>query len=128
MDPMPQVRGQILLMDPMPHIDKVFCLLRQEERQRSIGQLRIPHVESTALLCRSEPIRPALAKQNFQKRDKPTCAHCGFIGHTVDKCYKIHGYPPGYKTKGKGGPMANQVSHNISGSNAVVMNEELSPF
>jgi hypothetical protein len=123
-----QVRGQILLMDPMPHIDKVFSLLRQEERQRSIGQLRIPHVESTALLCRSEPIRPAPAKQNFQKRDKPTCAHCGFIGHTVDKCYKIHGYPPGYKTKGKGGPMANQVSHNISGSNAVAMNEELSPF
>ena len=23
------------------------------------------------------------------------------LGHTVDKCYKIHGNPPGYKPKGK---------------------------
>jgi hypothetical protein len=27
-----QVRGQILLMDPMPNIDRVFSLIRQEER------------------------------------------------------------------------------------------------
>uniref|UniRef100_A0A2N9GAR1 CCHC-type domain-containing protein n=1 Tax=Fagus sylvatica TaxID=28930 RepID=A0A2N9GAR1_FAGSY len=92
-----QVRGQILLMDPMPHIDRVFSLLRQEERQTSIGQLNVPHVESTTLL------------------------------YKIDKCYKIHGYPPGYRTKGKG-PMANQVSHNTSGSNAMAVNEELSPF
>jgi hypothetical protein len=52
-------------MDPMPHIDRVFSLLRQEERQRSTGQLKIPHVESTALRCKSEPIRPTPPKQNF---------------------------------------------------------------
>jgi hypothetical protein len=37
-----QVRGQILLMDPMPNIDRVFSLIRQEEWQRSIGQLSVP--------------------------------------------------------------------------------------
>uniref|UniRef100_A0A2N9FUM9 Reverse transcriptase Ty1/copia-type domain-containing protein n=1 Tax=Fagus sylvatica TaxID=28930 RepID=A0A2N9FUM9_FAGSY len=122
-----QVRGQILLMDPMPHIDRVFPLLRQEERQRSIGQLNVPHVESTALLCKSKPIRSTPPKQNFQKRDKPTCTYCGFIGHTVDKCYKVHGYPPGYRTKGKG-PMANQVTHNTPGTNAMAVNEEMFHF
>jgi hypothetical protein len=60
-----QVRGQILLMDHMPHIDRVFSLVRQEERQRSIGQLNVPHVESTTLLYKSEPIRSAPPKQNF---------------------------------------------------------------
>ena len=28
---------------------------------------------------------------------KPICSNCGKVGHTVAKCYKIHGYPPGYK-------------------------------
>ena len=31
------------------------------------------------------------------------------LGHTIDKCYKLHGYPPRYKPKGKSN--ANQVSY-----------------
>ncbi|KAF3973630.1 hypothetical protein CMV_002967 [Castanea mollissima] len=33
------------------------------------------------------------------------------LGHTVDKCYKLHGYPPGYKHKGKINASANQVTY-----------------
>jgi hypothetical protein len=120
------VKGQILLMDPMPHIDKVFSLLRQEERQRAIGQISLPHVESIALLCKSDSARPNQPKQGFQKKDKPTCTHCGYIGHTMDKCYKLHGYPLGYKPKGKS-PMVHQVSLNNFGTSAAVTNE-MSPF
>ena len=25
--------------------------------------------------------------------------NCNLPGHTVDKCYKIHGYPTGYRTR-----------------------------
>ena len=24
---------------------------------------------------------------------KPVCSYCGTSGHTIDKCYKKHGYP-----------------------------------
>jgi hypothetical protein len=52
------VRGQILFMDPMPPINKVFSLIRQEERQRSIGSMNGSlnnfFVESTALLCKTK--------------------------------------------------------------------------
>lgn len=34
-----------------------------------------------------------------QKKDRPTCAHCGLLGHTKDRCYQIVGYPPHYKKK-----------------------------
>lgn len=27
------------------------------------------------------------------------CTYYGYNGHVVDKCYKLHGYPLGYKTK-----------------------------
>lgn len=32
-----QIRGQLLLMDPLPSIHKVFSLITQEERQRKVG-------------------------------------------------------------------------------------------
>ena len=42
-------------------------------------------------------------------KERPICTHCGNSGHTVDKCYKLHGFPLGFQFKGKN-PMANQVS------------------
>ena len=42
-------------------------------------------------------------------KDRPVCTHCGKTGHTVDKCYKLHGFPPGFKFKNKSS-MAHQVS------------------
>uniref|UniRef100_A0A2N9GKR9 Integrase catalytic domain-containing protein n=1 Tax=Fagus sylvatica TaxID=28930 RepID=A0A2N9GKR9_FAGSY len=107
------VRGQILLMDPMPPINKVFSLIRQKERHRSIGSLHAslstPFVESTALMCKSKGMKVVGSKQFSQKKERPQCTHCGLLGHTVDKCYKLHGFPPGYKTRGKHSA-ANQTS------------------
>ena len=31
------------------------------------------------------------------------------MGHVVDKCYKLHGYPPGYKFKDKGQASTNSI-------------------
>jgi hypothetical protein len=39
--------------------------------------------------------RKVYRQPNF-RRGRPTCTHCGLLGHVVEKCYKIHGYPPGY--------------------------------
>ncbi|KAL4379256.1 hypothetical protein GQ457_02G035690 [Hibiscus cannabinus] len=59
------VRGQILLMDPLPNITKVT---------------------------------------------RPQCSHCGLLGHTKEKCYKLHGYPPGYGSRTKN-PVNNPVNN-----------------
>ena len=48
-------------------------------------------------------------RKGNSKKERPVCTYCGLIGHIADKCYKLHGYPLGYKPKGNG-PMANQVS------------------
>jgi len=34
-----------------------------------------------------------------QKKERPFCTHCGYSGHTIEKCYKLHGYLSGYKPK-----------------------------
>ncbi|KAK6162863.1 hypothetical protein DH2020_002704 [Rehmannia glutinosa] len=101
------VRIQILLMDPLPPMNRVFSLVSQEEQQRKVG---IPIENSSGTLA-------CLAQHNYKrsnsnsasqtlgntsrtlKCDRPFCTHCNFHGHTVDKCYKLHGYPPRYKPR-----------------------------
>ena len=127
------IRGQMLLMDPMPPINKVFSLIRQEERQRSIGSLNgslnNPFVESTTLLCKSEVPKYGANKQSIgHKKERPMCTHCGLLGHTMDKCYKLHEFPPGYKTRGKAPAVANQTSLLGFGSNEHVPTDEISPL
>ena len=43
-----QIRAQILMLDPLPSISKVFALVVQEERQRSITH-GFPYVLDSAL-------------------------------------------------------------------------------
>ncbi|CAI0403377.1 unnamed protein product, partial [Linum tenue] len=49
------------------------------------------------------PITKVFAAQQTGGRGtkRPICSYCGIIVHTIDRCYKKHGYPPGYKTRGK---------------------------
>ena len=105
-DSFSHIRGQILLIDPIPSVDKVYSLLVQDERQRLVGHSNNgPFVESTALATKT--MNFGSNSKTFKKgKERPTRSHCGLLGHTVEKCYKIHGYPPGYKTKAR----ANQVS------------------
>ena len=50
----------------------------------------------------------------FPKKERPFCTYCNYHGHTIEKCYKIHGNPPGYKQKQKPQTLAvNQVSAQV---------------
>jgi hypothetical protein len=40
------------------------------------------------------------------------CTHCGMAGHTVDKCYKLHGFPLGFKFTRRLAPSAHSVVQN----------------
>lgn len=90
-----QSRGQILLMDPLPPLNRVFSLIAQEEKQKSVSS-DVQH--SMAFMTKaSNPSRKS-PNQSHKSSNRPYCTHCNFQGHTVDKCYKLHGYPPGYKS------------------------------
>ncbi|KAA8537887.1 hypothetical protein F0562_027533 [Nyssa sinensis] len=105
------VRGQVLLMDPLPPINKVFSLILQEERQREVASITHPAMEPAALLSHHTPHLPRNdAKRGPPpfKRERPFCNHCHIHGHTTARCYKLHGYPPGHRLYQP--PSANQVS------------------
>ncbi|KAL4627860.1 hypothetical protein ACB092_05G196000 [Castanea dentata] len=93
------VRGQILLMDLVPPLRKVFSLLLQDEKQGKVGAGKKALVDGAATLA-ALGAKPGNAKNYTKsKTGRPQCTHCGVMGHVVDKCYKLHGYPLGYKFK-----------------------------
>ena len=104
-----QVKTQILLMDPLPSIKKAYSLFIQEEMPRSVRNSI--KVESTTLATKSQNF--ATSGHNAKGKKRPLCTHCGKLGHTVDKCYKLHGFPPGFKFKNNKNASAHQVSSNL---------------
>ena len=72
------------------------------------------HVGSTALAVKESNSNLAFFNsasfggKNSKGKDRPICSHCGRLGHTMEKCFKLHGFPPGFKPKGKTS-MVNQV-------------------
>ncbi|GMI76013.1 hypothetical protein HRI_001270600 [Hibiscus trionum] len=113
------VRGQILLLDPLPSITKVFSLVAQEESQRSI-RLSNPIAEATF----------AVKTYNGTKKGRPQCSHCGLLGHVKDKCYCLHGFPPGYTVRSKQShvnvtPVVSEVLSSDSRSSSTFGNEPL---
>ena len=69
-------------MDPVPSLSKVFSLLLQDEKQRKFGK-KISSESSTLAVKSNTPFT-----KGFNK---------GKLGRP--QCYKLHGYPPGYKSK-----------------------------
>ena len=92
-------------MEPLPPINKVYSLIIQEERQHSIHLLPASSNSSNY-----DALVVFAARGKSSKKERPLCTHCGIHGHTVDKCFKLHGYPPGYKPRSKASSSsANQV-------------------
>ena len=92
------VREQILLMDPIPSLTKVFSHLAQDEKQKKIGARKKLQVDLAALIAKNNPVKGS-AKG---KSRCPQCTHCCNLVHVVDKCYNLHGYPPSFKFKSNG--------------------------
>ncbi|XP_022155284.1 uncharacterized protein LOC111022420 [Momordica charantia] len=103
------VRAQILFMDPMPPINKVFSLLIQEENHRSVRNM-IFSPDSIALAAKEVSKRPQ--NDRFRKKEfqRPFCTHCGIKGHIIECCYKLHGYPPRYRQRSPTPTSSNSIS------------------
>lgn len=91
-----------------------FC--KKNDRGRGQSVLTKLNVEAAAFISQqhsssgsSRPYYKSAGNHPFHK-NRPLCSHCGIHGHTIEKCYRIHGYPPGYKTNRAKTSSANQLS------------------
>ncbi|KAB5534975.1 hypothetical protein DKX38_018061 [Salix brachista] len=143
-------RDQIMLIEPLPSINKVFSLIQQQEQHHQLTN-NTPSCESMALASKfvNAPFRTS--NRIFTKKERPycqhchtqghtlencfktgnaeppVCSHCNMSGHVIEKCYKVHGYPPGHKLyKGRAASsFANQVALSTSPSREEVSEEKM---
>ncbi|KAK2398067.1 hypothetical protein QL285_059572 [Trifolium repens] len=106
------VRSQILLMEPLPPLNKVFSMVLQHERQGNFA----PSDDSNALINAAKS-RFATASKSSPK----VCTFCGRDNHTVENCFKKHGLPP-HLRKGSSSNTASLEGGNDDTSAAVGTN------
>ncbi|XP_016473235.2 uncharacterized protein LOC107795165 [Nicotiana tabacum] len=76
-----QVRSNIIMMKPLPSMNTVYNILLADEKQRQVS-----------------------SASHFSNNSASfNAGYCKKQGHAIDKCYKLHGFPPNFKfTKGPG--------------------------
>ncbi|GAU45259.1 hypothetical protein TSUD_291430 [Trifolium subterraneum] len=89
------VKSQILLMDPLPTLNKIFSMVIQHERQGNFT----PSEDSQALINAANSNSKGYGSKNpkssyASSSVKRVCTFCGKDNHIVDNCYKKHGLPP----------------------------------
>ncbi|KAG7577896.1 Retrotransposon Copia-like N-terminal [Arabidopsis thaliana x Arabidopsis arenosa] len=105
-----QTRRHILMLKPMPNIEEAFNIVTQDERQKTIRPTtRVDNVAFQAVVPMNGSDQYTVSENAYiaayntaRPMQKPVCTNCGKVGHTIQKCYKIIGFPPGYKINATG--------------------------
>lgn len=131
------IRGQILLLQPLPQVSKAYSMLRQEEKQRDIPKsnpLTIPTALNTYTNRNNshspKPNTPSTGQSTIGNRKTPfrkgvICTNCRKEGHYGNECYRIVGFPQGHPLHGKYIPPSQRTQQGTKGSvNAVMGGEE----
>jgi len=107
-------KSQMMAMDPLLTVSKAFSLILQQERELlSNGSIASETYENVKALAVNAPKNTSTNGSHGQGRGKNfyankdstghnrVCTHCGKSNHTIDTCFLLHGFPPGYKPKVK---------------------------
>ena len=79
------VRSNILAQDLLPNMSKVYSILIQEERVKTITRGKEERGEIMALVTRT--------RSDGRDKSSVVCSHCKRTGHESDTCFALHGYP-----------------------------------
>ncbi|XP_040935279.1 uncharacterized protein [Gossypium hirsutum] len=104
-----EVRGQILGRTTLPTIGEAFAEVMREEKRRLIMLGDAKELKPLTVAGHHPSENSALISigpQSQRFKDgidsgskRPWCSHCNRVGHTKEKCFKLHGYPEEKKQK-----------------------------
>ncbi|XP_061336748.1 uncharacterized protein LOC133283852 [Gastrolobium bilobum] len=123
------VRSQIMMIDPLPHVSKAFSLVVQKKGQFQPIILGESSLTSHTFFNASHARKPFIPEKGKSRptaqgyaptnRSPKICTHCGKMHHTIDTCYQLHGFPPGYKTDARPRNAVNLVQQDVNSDNSV---------
>lgn len=100
----------MLLMEPLPGVNKAYSLVLRVEKQREVNQIydKVSSQENSAFFARMQPNTTGRGRGGNQIRgrgrskgrgnDKNTrhCDYCNMSGHVRETCFQLNGYPEWY--------------------------------
>ena len=87
------IKTQVLMMDPLPSINRVYALIIQEESNNNSVASSVD--EQISLVNASDSRNRSQGRgRGYSSGSKPPrqCSFCGTSNHTVDYCYAKHGH------------------------------------
>ncbi|XP_061347342.1 uncharacterized protein LOC133292872 [Gastrolobium bilobum] len=130
------VRSQIMIIDPLPNVNRAFSMVVQQERQFSSESNNevLTNVQNFVAFnnkaganggrrnLNQNPGRNSRGRGrnnggrgNYGNR---VSTHYGRLNHTVETCYQLHGYPLGYRSRNSDNHIANNASNTNLNENA----------
>lgn len=110
-----QVKSHILLMDPLPNVRTAFSIVSREESHQKNGSLSLGTGKGNGSQSSAFNVKLNEQKKGKTKTSNLQCKHRGLKGHTIERCYKLIGYPKDFKQR-NGSLSQNKT---FSGNNAV---------
>ncbi|KAG8642657.1 hypothetical protein MANES_12G107750v8 [Manihot esculenta] len=91
------VRDQILVLDPLPSINRVYSMALKYESQKEVLSKKNHDSNETLVLFNQSQN----GKQKKYDPKKGHYSHCNMDSHVRDICFKLIGYPDWFKNKTK---------------------------
>ena len=93
------VRNQILSGTTVPNYDTFSEQLLRLVTPHEFGPISPPFISiptpgDTATLASLGNNQNRLRGGSSNSKPRPKCDHCNRLGHTIDRCWKLHGKPP----------------------------------
>ncbi|KAI9185160.1 hypothetical protein LWI28_004826 [Acer negundo] len=92
-------------MNPLPDTRKAHALVLQHERQDEVAAKRNITGHHAAHWSEPKPQNQSTESNlnwlTVGSRKDLHCSHCNMNGHTINRYYFLHGFPPRYKLHGK---------------------------
>ncbi|GJR53416.1 ribonuclease H-like domain-containing protein [Tanacetum coccineum] len=106
------VRSQILTTKPLPDVKSALATLSRVESHKNNLVHSSPARPSSSIFISNNGPNTWSNNRNNQNRgtsrnNNMVCKHCHMTGHTINRCFKLNGYPSGFKKK-------NSVGYTIS--------------
>ncbi|KAJ3690345.1 hypothetical protein LUZ61_019509 [Rhynchospora tenuis] len=92
------IRTNLLSMDPLPNLNRIYSMVIQEERHKNVTRGREERGDTVGFA-----VHVNKADTMSKTGDKPLCSHCGKIGHEISNCFELVGYPEGWGRGRRGG-------------------------
>lgn len=96
-------RSQILMLDPLPTVEKAYSMIVQVEDQKLVSDDVIEYEGRMAMNLRRQGNFKTETMNNYKRRltkeerRQLKCTHCHETGHGAHECFKLHSYPDWYK-------------------------------